>query len=139
VALRNPFGSKPATPELVSGPLDQQLFVYKKTTPPKVEQPQQEPEKSSSKEVQLPSDPKSPSLKREFDLSHDALYQANFRFTQNEKEVLEDLKLQLSREMDARVDKNDILRLGLHMIIEDYKQNGSKSYLVKKLLRKTSR
>jgi hypothetical protein len=140
VALRNPFGSKPTVPEASAGPLDQQIFVYKNPTPPKTaESAKQEPEKPKVKDILTIADLKPPSLKREFDVSQDALYQANFRFTQEEKEVLEDLKLQLSREMDNRVDKNDILRLGLHMIIEDYKQNGAKSYLIKKLLRKTSR
>jgi hypothetical protein len=140
VALRNPFGSKPTLPEPSAGPLDQQLFVYKKPTPPKAVEPvKEETEKPEEKDIQRPVDLKPPSLKKQFDLSQDALYQANFRFTQDEKEVLEDLKLQLSRDMDSRVDKNDILRLGLHMLIEDYKQNGGKSYLVRKLLRKTSR
>lgn len=141
MALRNPFGSKEASPEAPPPPLDQQLFVYKKPIPEPVPKPTVEPEQPKTKPSPLPTpaDLKPPSLDKQFDLSEDALYQANFRFTLDEKEVLEDLKLQLSRELDSRVDKNDILRLGLHMLMQDYKDNGDRSYLIKKLKKRSSR
>lgn len=68
-----------------------------------------------------------------FDLNDEALYKATFVFTQDEGEALEDLKIQLRRELDAKVNKYDLIRAALHLLIEDYAATGERSYVFRKL------
>ena len=54
-------------------------------------------------------------------------------FTLEELEALEDLKLELRRELDAKVTKNDLIRSALHMLLEDQAANGQRSYARRKV------
>lgn len=71
-----------------------------------------------------------------FDLNNEALYKATFVFTREELEALEDLKLELSRQLDTKVTKYDLIRSGLHMLVEDYRSNGQRSYITRKIRRR---
>ncbi len=68
-----------------------------------------------------------------FDLDDEALYKASFLFTQPELEALEDLKLELRRQLDTKVTKNDLIRSALQMLVEDYAANGGRSYATRKI------
>jgi hypothetical protein len=130
MALRNPFERKPSPETPPAGPLDQQLFAPQKP-PAEPIAPQPEPSVTTQ-----PVDIKLGSLNRSFDVAERALYQANYRFTKEENEAMDDLKLELSRDLGSSITKNDVLRLGLHFMIEDYVTAGDQSYLIKKLRKK---
>jgi hypothetical protein len=89
-----------------------------------------EPSRGTPKPVLL----RPPSLRRtRYDLDELPLYKASFVFTQEELEALEDLKLELRRELDAKVTKNDLIRSALHMLLEDQAANGQRSYARRKV------
>jgi hypothetical protein len=71
-----------------------------------------------------------------FDLGELALYKGTFVFTQEELDALDDLKLELHRELDAKITKYDLVRCGLHMLLEDYAANGGRSYVSRKMRKK---
>ena len=70
-----------------------------------------------------------------FDLREEPLYKASFVFTQGELEGLEDLKLELRRQLDAKVTKNSLIRAALHMLLEDHAANGERGYASRKIKR----
>lgn len=70
-----------------------------------------------------------------FNLDDEALYKASYVFTPQELEALEDLKLELKRELDSKVTKNDLVRAAIHMLVEDYRTHFSRSYVVRKIKR----
>lgn len=72
----------------------------------------------------------------QFDLDDEALYKATFVFTQVEGEALEDLKIQLKRDLDTKINKYDLIRAALHLLIEDYAANAERSYVSRKLRRR---
>jgi hypothetical protein len=71
-----------------------------------------------------------------FNLDDEALYKASYVFTIQELEALEDLKLELRRELDSKVTKNDLIRTALHMLVEDYREKSSDSYVHRKISRR---
>lgn len=71
-----------------------------------------------------------------FRLDDEALYKASYVFTPQELEALEDLKLELKRELDAKVTKNDLIRAALHMLVEDYRAHVQDSFVVRKIRRR---
>ena len=71
-----------------------------------------------------------------FKLDDEALYKASYVFTIQELEALEDLKLELKRELDSKVTKNDLIRAALHMLVEDYREQDQQSYVYRKVRRR---
>ena len=67
-----------------------------------------------------------------FSLNEQPLYKASYQFTQEELNALEDLKLELRRENDSKVTKNDLIRSALHLLLDDHTANGSHSYASRK-------
>lgn len=140
--------SNQTSPSPPPAKLDQRLFSTELTPPPAPPpEPQDSPENApSTPEPPIPAPKpkaperaalKPPSLTRStFDLEEEALYKSSFVFTQGEQEALEDLKLELSREHGDKVFKNDLIRAALHLLIEDYRTNGTKSYAAKKTRRR---
>ncbi len=63
----------------------------------------------------------------------------SFLFTESEFEALEDLKLAMRRKHDLPATKNDIARLALHHIAEDYHRNPDRSIVVSRLKRKRNK
>jgi hypothetical protein len=130
--------------------LDQRLFAPEPTIPPTPVQPPPEPAKVSPDSAKLLPEPKIiPQPKAEkpplpkpvkagaFDINDEALYKASFVFTEPELEALEDLKLELRRDLDQKVTKNDLIRAALHMLIEDHRTDAKKSYARLKVRRRS--
>lgn len=74
-----------------------------------------------------------------FNLDEEALYKATFVFTQAEGEALEDLKIQLKRDLDTKINKYDLIRAALHLLVEEYAANGERSYVFRMLRRRSRR
>jgi hypothetical protein len=145
VARDDPFAGIRLSEQTSDSKLDQRLFSEPKAVPaqPKVSTP------ASADQSELPQNPQmgaqgslaaeAPSLKPSsiasprFDLKEQALYKATFVFTQKELEGLEDLKLELHRELDAKITKYDLVRCALHMLLEDYAANADLSYVTRKM------
>lgn len=54
-------------------------------------------------------------------------------FTEQEHELLEDIKLDVRRRYGYRTSKQDIIRCALGELIEDYQRHGSESRFVQRL------
>lgn len=141
------------------GTLDQKLFQGTSSpaeTEPEPEQPQPQPPSkvkraADTPKVAPPTKPKKAwnlgtlepraelleelviSLKPLFDISEPAYQSNTYTFTIEELRAIEDMKLDLERHLDIKATKYDIVRCGVHLLIEDYKHNGSKSIAVKRL------
>jgi hypothetical protein len=143
VALRNPFGNKPTQSTQITGPLDQQLFTYIKPDQNKPETPshnhQAEPKEKPLERTNADTSLGKTKNRLSFDINNEALYKASYVFTQSELEALEDLKLELRRERDNKISKNDLVRAAVHMLVEDYKESGDSSYLIRKIRKKLSK
>lgn len=145
MAHDDPFSGLPLSEQAASGKLEQRLFTTEtketRSAPPE-DSPANKPDEveASAKPaaVQRPKlDPRAlrPAsvVSARFDLHEEALYKATFTFTGPELEALEDLKLELSRQLDSKVTKYDLMRTGLHMMVEDYGANGDRSYVSRKV------
>ena len=124
-----------------SGKLDQRLFAPKTETKSKLPTPRSAPaprrEETPPKPVsQTRPIAKLESLTRDFDLAEQPLYKLSYLFTQPEIEALEDLQLELRRDLDIKVTKNDVIRSALHLMVQDYNTNGSASFLLRKTRKK---
>jgi hypothetical protein len=64
-----------------------------------------------------------------FDINERPVKQDNYMFTMRELDALEDLKIELSRQLDRRISKQDIARIAVHAIAEDYRKRGEQSEL----------
>jgi len=71
-----------------------------------------------------------------FDINRQAVVSRGFYFTQEELEAIEDLKLELKRNLDLKITQYDILRIGVHAIVEDYRKNGEDSIVVRRAKKK---
>ena len=71
-----------------------------------------------------------------FDLLRVAENDASLRLTDDEVDALEDLKTDLRRSFRLSVPKNDILRIALHHIIEEYYRSKAESVLLSGLRKK---
>jgi len=74
-----------------------------------------------------------------FDLEAFPFRKATFSLTDVEFEALEDLKLHLRRNHDLDVSKNDLIRVGLHLLLEAYEQNSQSSQVLRRLAGRTRR
>ena len=149
--------------ELVSkpspAPLDQQLFRSSPPTPvaPEQAQPQRpDPQVPGHQDTQTPRsqdataprppgtqaprhrDPQAPRPQSAgYDLTEKAEERQTLRLTSGEFRRLGAVAAALSDELGVkRVDKNDIIRCGLHRILEDYERHGQGSELVTRLKKK---
>ena len=141
----DPFAGIRLSEQTSGGKLDQRLFapeppIALSAKPPsptraaKPRVPAKSPPPSRVSSGTLP--PKTPSVPApRFDLREEPLYKASFVFTQGELEGLEDLKLELRRQLDAKVTKNSLIRAALHMLLEDHAANGQHSYASRKIKR----
>lgn len=68
-------------------------------------------------------------LRDQLDEEHNLHY--SYRFTREEIEALRDAVYELEARRGFRVTRNDIVRLGLEWIIDDYKTHGKESLLVR--------
>lgn len=75
----------------------------------------------------------------EFDLNRRPLWKGTFLYTEEELEAIEDLKLELRRKHGVNATKNDIARVGLHSLIEDYRRHGESSTILRRLRAKLTR
>ncbi len=137
----DPFTGIHLSEQTGAGKLDQRLFTSepspaptKPKLPTKTDQPKPEEKpttvETEPKKAPMPKVPVAPPAR--FYLEEQPLYKASFLFTEEELEKLEDLKLELRREYDVKVTKNNLIRAGLHMLLEDHAANGSRSYASRK-------
>ena len=147
MALNDPFGGRkepqqagpaPATP------IEQKLFRRPLPTPsaPAPAPPQSPPTENQHTEPAPATAPVSPRKEkgapppgapRRFDLREQPLYKNSFLFTQEEAAVLDELKLELCRQLDTKITKNDLIRCALHMLAEDHATKREGSYVVRKV------
>lgn len=137
---RDPFTGFKLTEAAQPQKLDQRLFAPRPA--PKAEQPPPvrfDPpiEQQKADGADLPAGAGQgltfESLTRDFKLADVPLYRNTYIFTAEELEAIEDLRLELRRELDTKVNKNDLIRCGLHMLVEDYAKSGATSYVRRKI------
>ncbi len=142
----DPFKGLRLSEQAPSAKLDQRLFEAQraaKPTPPKAAEVTADKATDASKKVAAEtSSPKPallsgpPSAGPHFDLDDEARYKASYYFTNEELLALDDLKLELHRDLDRKVTKNDLMRSALHMLLEDHEENRQKSYATRKVRRR---
>lgn len=151
MARDDPFSGLRLSEQTASGKIEQRLFTSQPTpapAPPKPERPTPAP--APAKHAPASTPPVAPSKPApvarlssltapRFDLKEVPLYKASYLFTQEELEALEDLKLELRREHDSRVTKNDLIRCALHLLLEDHAANGERSYARRRVRRRGER
>lgn len=71
-----------------------------------------------------------------FDINVKPYRKDSFLFTDDEFEAMEDLKLELKRIHDLPATKNDIARIALQRLFEDYARRGGASAVVSRLAQK---
>src|SRR5215210_4418210 len=71
--------------------------------------------------------PKIESAHAPLELSKKALKKMGYRFTNDEIWAIQDIKTEINREFDLAVSQEDIVRSGVHYVIEDYRKNNGKS------------
>ncbi len=71
-----------------------------------------------------------------FDINEKGYRKDSFLFTNEEFEAMEDLKLELRRRYDLKATKNDISRVALSELFDDYRRNLGDSSIVKHLREK---
>lgn len=138
---QDPFTGLKLTGPAPAPKLDQRLFAPRSSKavepsipPAKVQQQsapvtpaESAPAKAATVRVTLES------LTRDFDLDEKPFHKHSYLLTQGELEAIQDLQIELSRELDAKVTKNDLVRCALHMLIEDYAKDEKRSYARNKI------
>jgi hypothetical protein len=76
---------------------------------------------------------------QEFDLNIEPYKNGTFLFTYEELDAVDDLKKQLKRRLDLPATQYDIVRGAIHIIVEDYRQNGTASLIVQRIRQKKAR
>ena len=125
------FSASPSTP--TSSPLSNEPNKLRETSKEGNQEIGKEGSRETSQETSLPGK-KEEGLS--LDLNETPHRKDSFLFTESEFEALEDLKLALRRRHDLPATKNDITRLALHHIAEDYHRNPDRSIIVSRLKRK---
>lgn len=126
---------------------DQRLFDRQPEPQPPVPPPAPEtsarPPHAGRREVQAEpaakQEPELESLTRPLDLAEAPLFRNTYAFTAEELEAIEDLRLELRRDLDTKVNKNDLVRSALHLLIENYRSDPAKSYVRKKIAKQANR
>ena len=141
----DPFSGQRLSEQAPAGKIEQRLFTREPpaapptpqpSAPSKVVQQGKSPSATDAPSVSPSSvaSPKpSPADAQRFDLKEEPLYKASYLFTQDELEALEDLKLELRREYDTKVTKNDLIRSALHLLLEDHAACRTRSYATRKI------
>jgi hypothetical protein len=70
-----------------------------------------------------------------FDIAQPAYQNNTYAFTEEELWAIEDTKQELERKHGLKVTKYNLVRLGVHYLIEDYRRNRATSFVVKRLRR----
>jgi hypothetical protein len=142
---RDPYAGMNLAQPAPAPKLDQRLFAPTKSSPSEpaetAKRPLQRHEARPRPEGGAAAPERSPvvlsSLKASrFSLDDTPLYKNSFLFTQAEQGALDDLKLELRRELDAKVTKNDLVRCAVHMLVDDYGARGNSSLLCQRLQRR---
>lgn len=74
-----------------------------------------------------------------FSINQEPSKKETFWCAQAESEALEDLKLQLRRQLDIRASKQDIVRCAIQLVAETFAQDGEQSALVTRLRGKSQK
>lgn len=101
-------------------------------------EPSQEPRKVETQEpgrqaIINSTTPESSEGGERFDIGASATEKNSYMFSQEELWALKDVEAELERTYRTDVPKYNIVRLGLHMLLEDYFLHKSDSFLVRKL------
>jgi hypothetical protein len=62
-----------------------------------------------------------------------------FMFSTDESEALEDLKLELRRRFDIKTSKNELARVAVRVLLDDYRQHGETSDLIRRLTKASTK
>lgn len=81
----------------------------------------------------------SPPADSKLDINQETASHDTLRLAVNETKEIEALKSALKWDHDLTVSKNDICRVALHALLEDFDTNGSQSEAVKRLSKKRGR
>lgn len=140
--MRSPFSGLKLVESTEPARRDQRLL-----TPQPAPSPAEAPSvRLDAKPIQptpAPSEPKAKSavtlgsLTHPLDLADEALFRNTYAFTEKELEALEDLHREYRRELDVKVTRNDLIRCGLHLLVEDY-HRGEQSHARRKLRQRRS-
>jgi len=68
-----------------------------------------------------------------FEISTPAYQNNTYAFTAEELWAIEDTKQELEREYNLPVTKYNLIRLGVHSLIEDFRRNRAESFVVRRL------
>jgi hypothetical protein len=146
VSHEDPFAGMRLSEQTGMGKLDQQLFgparppvtsAESKSSPPPTPPAQTtNTEARTASPARLQAVKAAPAAVPRFNLMDEPLRNATFVFTDDELEALEDLKLELRRELGKKVTKYDLVRAGLHLLFEDHVANGDRSYATRKIRKK---
>lgn len=124
---------------------DQRLFRATPSQPPVTPQPDHhaQPRKQGTLEPRnaatgarrqaVPTIP--PSNEPVFDLSIPPYKNNTYAFTDEELWAIEDTEQALERTHDLKVTRYNLVRLGVHLLVEDFRQNGERSFVVRRLRR----
>ncbi len=75
----------------------------------------------------------------DFDINRETASHDTLRLAVDETRAVEELKSALKWDFDLTVSKNDICRVALHALLEDYRAKGAASAAVKRLKKKIGR
>ena len=89
--------------------------------------PSKEPRKEGTKVLQQQES------STQFDINEVAYRNNTYSFTDEELDALEDAKIALRRHHGLNATKNNLIRLGIHVLLEDYHANKANSIVVKRL------
>lgn len=83
----------------------------------------------ASAEIQSEKMPMDPSLRRRLRdlLTREHPVHNSYRFTPDELDALRDVVYELEVKRGIKITKNDLVRLGLNWVMEDYRSNGKQS------------
>lgn len=121
--------------------LDQRLFApHPTSTPalqPQISESTKEGRNLGSKEARKVSRQKTAAIptnyKELFDIRAVAYRNNTYAFTDEELQALEDLSIELRRQYDVRATKNSLIRLGLHLLLENHRAHKAASFAVQRL------
>ena len=93
-------------------------------------------ESAHAPKVAMSQETKAESAQAPLDLSKKAVEKRGYRVTKEELWAIEDVKTEINRELGLGISQEDIVRSGIHFIVEDYRRHKHDSFLVKKVTNK---
>ncbi|MDP9359562.1 MAG: hypothetical protein M3R02_30600 [Chloroflexota bacterium] len=107
-------------------------------TKPETPEPQPRPDVTTSTSHNVT--PAAPTPASEgFDINRETASHDTLRLAVDETRAVEELKSALKWDHDLTISKNDICRVALHALLEDYRAKGASSAAVKRLKQKIGR